>query len=162
MGNKSKCLRCGFVYKGIVSIDPESIEKEEDPQTSRRVVNPDDVHVSRARGGSVFDDFVGSIFGGSPFGGLGDVFGDLFGEFFGYDERDEGYTYDPKYYDSFGNEIYVPDEFERESVVVQDVELLEEQPKTRKKEEAHEHVRTSENHGAGHKKHGGKRRKDNR
>lgn len=159
MGNKSKCLRCGFVYKGIISVDPENIEKEEETKISRRVVNPDEIHVSRARsGGSIFDDFVGGIFGDSVFGGLGDVFGNLFGEFFGYDRGEEGYTYDPKYYDSFGNEIYVPDEFERESVEIYDVELLEEQPKSHHNPRSSVKARPEENHGAKHKKHGGRQR----
>lgn len=124
MGSKAKCLRCGFVYKGIVPVDPETIETEEEPKSSRRVVDPDEVRVSRAGGGSIFGD----IFGGGLFGGLFDSLfgGSIFADIFGVDDIPEGYEYDPKYYDAFGNEIYIPDEFERESVEISDVELLEE------------------------------------
>ena len=126
MGKASKCLRCGYVNKGIIPIDPEKIEREREDEPVRKEVNPDDVHVSRAGGGSIFGD----IFGGGFFGGIGDIFGSLFGGFglFGEDE-DVGYEYDPKYYDDFGNEIDLPDEFERESVEIRDAEVLEEPPK---------------------------------
>ena len=124
MGNRAKCLRCGYTITSIVPIDPEKIEKEqEEPSSRRRVVDPDDVHVSRAGGGSIFGD----LFGGGIFGGLGGIFDSLFGGFdlFG-EEEDSGYEYAPKYYDDFCNEIRLPDEFERESVEITDVELLEE------------------------------------
>lgn len=125
MGNRAKCLRCGYTITSIVPIDPEKIEKEKESEPERREVNPDDVHVSRAGGGSIFGD----IFGGGIFGGIGDIFGSLFGGFdiFGNDE-DAGYEYDPKYYDDFGNEIDLPDAFERDSVEIADVEYLDAQP----------------------------------
>ena len=119
MANKSKCLRCGYTARDIVLIDPEKIEKEEVPKEERREINPDDVRVSRAGGGSIFDSIFGSFFGGSMFGGL---FESLFGE-----PEETGYEYDPKYYDDFGNEIYLPDEFERESVVIDESVITEEQ-----------------------------------
>ena len=129
MGNRAKCLRCGYTVTSIVPIDPEKIEKEKEEEPLRREVNPDDVHVSRAGGGSIFGD----IFGGGIFGGIGDIFGSLFGGFdlFG-DDEETGYEYDPKYYDDFGNEIDLPDEFERDSVEIADVEYLEEKPTSEK------------------------------
>ena len=119
MGKRAKCLRCGYTSKGVIPIDPEKIEKEREQKTERREIHPDDVHISRAGGGGIF----GGLFGGSIFGGLEDLLSGFFGEF---DDGDNGYEYDPKYYDSFGNEIHVPDEFERKSVEIREVELLEE------------------------------------
>lgn len=122
MKNKARCLRCGYIATGIVPIDPEKIEEEEvagEPKTERREINPDNVRISR--GGNR-----GFGFGGL-FGGLEDLLSDFFGVF---DDSPDGYEYDPKYYDSFGNEIYVPDEFERHSIEIKEetVELLEEEP----------------------------------
>ena len=134
MGKSSKCLRCGYTVRAIVPVDPEKIEQEEPTKT--KVINADDVRVSRASGGGLFDSIFGgfgSIFGGG-LGGLfdsifgGSIFGDLFGE-----EEDTGYEYDPKYYDAFGNEIHLPDEFERDSVEISAVEFMEEEPKDEKK-----------------------------
>ncbi len=135
MGKKSKCLRCGYAIKDIVPIDPEKIEKEKEPEPERREIHPDDVHVSRA-GGSIFGD----IFGGGIFGGIGSIFGNLFGGFdiFG-DEESTGYEYDPKYYDDFGNERYVPDEFERESVEISDIEYMEPPAKEEQQASSHAH-----------------------
>ncbi len=157
MGKGAKCLRCGYAIKAIVPIDPEKIEEERDePTAARREINPDDVHVSRAGGGSIFGD----MFGGGLFGGLGGIFDSLFGGFFGMDDDADGYEYDPKYYDDFGNEIYVPDEFERDSVEIENVELLEEKakheesapPPRKSKHEEHEHRHGESKHGGGHKK----------
>lgn len=124
MGNHAKCLRCGYAVTSIVPVDPDKIEQEEpkEENTTHRVVDPDDVYMSRGGGRHVFGD----LFGGGIFGGFGSLFGDLFGvDLFG-DDSDTGYEYDPKYYDDFGNEIDLPDEFERDSVEISDVEYLEE------------------------------------
>ena len=132
MGKSSKCLRCGYTVRAIVPVDPETIEHEEPKKT--KVINADDVRVSRGHGGGLFDSIfgggLGSIFGG----GIGSLFDSLFGGFslFGEDE-DAGYEYDPKYYDDFGNEIELPDEFERESVEISTVEFMEEEPQADKK-----------------------------
>lgn len=143
MGNRAKCLRCGYTIKDIVLIDPEKIEQESEPKTTRKEINPDDVHVSRKGGGSIFGDiFGGGLFGGGIFGGLGGFFDDLFG--FESDDNSQGYEYDPKYYDDFGNEVYIPDEFERDSVEIRDVELLEDQSK-HEHAERHEHAAHNEN-----------------
>ena len=109
MGKKSKCLRCGYAIKDIVPIDPEKIEKEKEPEPERREIHPDDVHVSRA-GGNIFGD-----------------------------EESTGYEYDPKYYDDFGNERYVPDEFERESVEISDIEYMEPPAKEEQQASSHAH-----------------------
>lgn len=144
MGSKAKCLRCGFVYKGIVAIDPEKIETEEEPKSSRRVVDPDEVRVSRAGGGGIFGD----IFGGGLFGGLFDSLfgGSIFADIFGVDDTPDGYEYDPKYYDAFGNEIYIPDEFERESVTIENAELLVESPKHEEPPKTSSHDPTKKPH----------------
>ena len=130
MGKSSKCLRCGYTVRAIVPVDPEKIEKEEEPT---KVISADDVHVSRSNGGGLFDSIFGGL--GSLFGGgIGGLFDSIFGGFgslFGEDE-DTGYEYDPKYYDAFGNEIDLPDEFERESVEIHSVEFMEEDPKDAK------------------------------
>lgn len=120
MGKSSKCLRCGYAVTAIVPIDPEKIEQEEPQKT--KVIAEDRVTVSRASDGGIF----GSLFGG----GIGDIFDSIFGGgLFGgmgiFEEEEDGYTYDPKYYDDFGNEIDLPDEFERDSVEVTQVETLE-------------------------------------
>lgn len=128
MANKSRCLRCGYTVKDVVLIDPEKIEKEEEPKEVKREINPEDVRVSRA-GGNIFDSLFGGFFGGSMFGGL---FDSLFGE-----PEDTGYEYDPKYYDDFGNEIYVPDEFERESVVIDASEITVEHEPKKEERKAH-------------------------
>lgn len=143
MGKRSKCLRCGYTVKSVISIDPEKIEQEKttkEEQSVRKEIHPDDVHVSRA-GGSIFGD----IFGGGIFGGFGSIIDSIFGGFdiFGSDNS-RGYEYDPKYYDDFGNEIYLPDEFERESVEIADVELLEDMPKREKQERREESPRREE------------------
>lgn len=124
MGLRAQCLRCGYAVTSIVPIDPEKIEKEGEPRSSHRVVDPDNVRVSRGQSGSVFDD----IFGGGLFGGIGSIFGSLFGmDLFG-EEESTGYEYDPKYYDDFGNEIDLPDEFERESVEIDADQITEVPP----------------------------------
>ena len=128
MGKSAKCLRCGYTVRAIVPVDPEKIEHEEPTKT--KVIGADDVRVSRASGGGLFDSIFGG-FGGLFGGTFGGLFGSLFGDFFGEDE-DAGYEYDPKYYDDFGNEIDLPDEFERESVEISTVEFMEEDPKERK------------------------------
>ena len=134
MGKRAKCLRCGYTVSAIVPIDPKKIEHE--PDEERKEINPDRVHVSRA-GGSIFDD----IFGGSIFGNLGGIFGNIF-DFFGVDDYgSDGYEYDPKYYDDFGNEIYVPDEFERESVEIDASEISEVQPSEHDRTHEHSHER---------------------
>ena len=121
MGQRAKCLRCGYAVTSIVPIDPEKIEKEDEPRSSHRVVDPDEVRMSRNGGGGFFDD----IFGGGLFGGIGSIFGSLFGmDLFG-EEESSGYEYDPKYYDDFGNEIDLPDEFERESVEIDADQITE-------------------------------------
>ena len=128
MGRRSKCLRCGYAVSAIIPIDPKKIEHDNEPDSEHREVDPDKVRVSRA-GGSIFDD----IFGGSIFGNIGNIFGSLFGGFGLFeDDGADGYEYDPKYYDDFGNEIYLPDEFERESVEIDNVEILEEEPQNNK------------------------------
>ena len=126
MGKRAKCFRCGYTVSAIVPIDPKKIEHE--PNEERKEINPDDVHVSRA-GGSIFDE----LFGGSIFGSIGGLFGNIF-DFFGVnDDRADGYEYDPKYYDDFGNEIYLPDEFERESVEI-DASVISEEQEPEKEE----------------------------
>ncbi|MCI8488024.1 hypothetical protein [Pumilibacter intestinalis] len=122
MGKSAKCLRCGYTVKAVIPVEPDKIEHEQSAE-ERREIDPKNVRMSRS-GGGIFED----IFGGSIFGNLGNIFGGLFGGFGLFDDEPDGYEYDPKYYDDFGNEIYIPDEFERESVEIADVEILEEQP----------------------------------
>ena len=133
MGKSSKCLRCGYTVRAIVPIEPEKIEQEaKADKEPTKVIRADEVRVSRGTGGGLFDSIFGgidSIFGG----GLGSLFDSIFGGFslFGEDE-DAGYEYDPKYYDDFGNEIDLPDEFERDSVEISAVEFMEEDSKESK------------------------------
>lgn len=127
MGRSAKCLRCGYKVKAIVPVDPEKIEHERDDEPVRKSIDPDSIRVSRASGGGLFGD----LFGGGLFGGL---FGDILGGFDIFGDMTDGYEYDPKYYDDFGNEIYLPDEFERESVEIENVEYLEEPDKTKRQE----------------------------
>ena len=115
---RAKCRRCGYEVKDVALTGEQEQEQGKDEPATTREVSPDEVHVSRSGGGSLFDD----LFGGGIFGGL---FGNLFGGIFGSDE-DRGYEADPRYYDDFGNEIDLPDEFERESVLIEDVEVYEE------------------------------------
>ncbi len=135
MGKSSKCLRCGYTVKAIIPVDAEKIEQEKEEPT--KVIHADQVKVSRAS-----DSIFGSIFGSDGFfgGGIGGIFDSLFGGFSlcGEDE-DEGYTYDPNYYDDFGNEIEVPDEFERDSVEIDSVELMEDEQKSGKKKNKKKH-----------------------
>ncbi len=137
MGKAAKCLRCGYTVTAIIPVDPEKIEQEEPQKT--KVISEDRVTVSRASDGGIF----GSLFGG----GIGDIFDSIFGGgLFGgmgifEDEEEDGYTYDPKYYDDFGNEIELPDEFERDSVEVTQVETLE---PDQKKSSAPKHKKPSD------------------
>ena len=150
MANKSKCLRCGYTARDMVLIDPEKIEEEGEPKEEKREIDPDDVRVSRAGGGGLFESLFGSFFGGGFFGGS--MFGGLFDSLFGEPEE-TGYEYDPKYYDAFGNEIYVPDEFERESVVIdesvitEEREVKKEERKTRPSENGEEKGENGKGHG---------------
>lgn len=99
MGNKSRCLRCGYVSKNLTVYDDKSDDgktnedKTEEPQKEEekpdvKVIDPCNVYLTHPYG---YEDDSGSGFGfGGPFGSLfddlfGDPIGDLLGGLFGFD-----------------------------------------------------------------------------
>ncbi|MDE7463658.1 MAG: hypothetical protein K2M48_01395 [Clostridiales bacterium] len=83
MGNKSKCLRCGYEVKTLVTVD-ETRKKDED---ETKVIDPADVFISN--GYDDFDDSFGDPFDpfSMLFGNVFDPIGDLLGGLFGLDVR---------------------------------------------------------------------------
>lgn len=90
MGNKSKCLRCGYEIKNLAVVD-ENAEKNDTEQEKieTKVIDPCNVFLTHPYG---YEDDYGTGFGpmGDPFASLfGDLFGDpisdLLGGLFGFD-----------------------------------------------------------------------------
>lgn len=84
MGNKHKCMRCGYEVKTLAVVDEnENKKKKQDDEPETRVIDPKDVYISN--GDAYGDDF------SDPFSALfGDVFdpiGSLLGGLFGFDVR---------------------------------------------------------------------------
>lgn len=92
MGNKNKCLRCGYTVKAPIPAD----ERKQDGEGKReekdevKVIDPANVYVTHPYGYDGYEDDFGAGFGafGSPFSSLfddlfGDPISDLLGGLFG-------------------------------------------------------------------------------
>ena len=90
MGNKSKCLRCGYEVKTLAVVDEsEQNEQRQEEHNDTKVIDPCNVYLTHPYG---YDDDEGTGFGpfGSPFASLfddlfGDPISDLLGGLFGFD-----------------------------------------------------------------------------
>lgn len=96
MGNKARCLRCGFVSKTLVVVDESKTDENDKTENAKKneekpdvkVIDPCNVYLTHPYG---YEDDVGGGFGfGGPFGSIfdelfGDPIGDLLGGLFGFD-----------------------------------------------------------------------------
>lgn len=80
IGNKSKCIRCGYEVRTLVTVD--ETKKKDEPET--KVIDPDNVYISSSV--DVFDDGFDDPFS-MLFGNIFDPIGDLLGGLFGLDVR---------------------------------------------------------------------------
>lgn len=81
IGNKNKCLRCGYEVKTLVTVD-ETEKKDDRPDT--KIIDPSKVYISNGE-----DDFDDGFFDpfSMLFGNIFDPIGDLLGGLFGLDVR---------------------------------------------------------------------------
>lgn len=94
MGNKNKCIRCGYEVHDVAVVkndrdDNEEPKKEKQDEPDVKVIDPCNVYLTHPYG---YDDDFGTGFGpgGDPFASLfgdlfGDPIGDLLGGLFGFD-----------------------------------------------------------------------------
>lgn len=83
IGNKNKCLRCGYEIKTLATVD--ETKKKEEPDT--KIIDPSNVYISNGD-----DDFDGGLFDpfdpfSMLFGNVFDPIGDLLGGLFGLNVR---------------------------------------------------------------------------
>ena len=86
MGNKNKCIRCGYEVKTLAVVDERADDepKTEQEKTETKIIDPCNVYLTHPYGFEDDDGF-GDPFA-SLFGGLfGDPIGDLLGGLFGFD-----------------------------------------------------------------------------
>lgn len=84
IGNKNKCLRCGYEVKNLVVSDGK--QKDDKPET--KVIDPDNVYISSGTQ-EYYDPF------DLLFGNIFDPIGDLLGGLFGLDvDRQRSRTFD--------------------------------------------------------------------
>lgn len=87
MGNKNKCIRCGYEVKTLAVVDERADgdePKTEQEKTETKIIDPCNVYLTHPYGFEDDDGF-GDPFA-SLFGGLfGDPIGDLLGGLFGFD-----------------------------------------------------------------------------
>lgn len=96
IGNKNKCLRCGYEVKTLVVSDRKNND-EGRPET--KVIDPDSVYISNGGYDDSYADPFDMLFG-NIFDPIGDLLGGLFGldvrshrsASFGYDDEEEDYN----------------------------------------------------------------------
>lgn len=92
MGNKNKCIRCGYEAKNLVVVEQKDRQKDEPEkeETETKIIDPCNVYLTHPYG---YEDDFGTGFGpsGDPFVSIidslfgGDPIGDLLGGLFGFD-----------------------------------------------------------------------------
>lgn len=158
MGNKSKCIRCGYEVKTLTVVTENDEKKQEQKQEKDEtiVIDPCNVYLTHPYG---YDDEYGTGYG-SPFDDpfvsiidslFGDPIGDLFGGLFGFDMSPPRR---PR------REDPPPARRKKQGpiVVVDDIEIIEPEKEDKKTEKPHpqhqsEHKNPS---GSAHKKPNGK------
>lgn len=128
MGNKNKCLRCGYEVKTLVPLSEEESKKREREQT--KVIDPNNTYLTDEYGNPVDDDDDGYA---DPFSSIfDDLFGfdpisDLLGGLFGVDVRPQ--------YSAHSKKTAVEDKENDDNVVeVKKVEYLDENGEPVKRE----------------------------
>lgn len=156
IGNKSKCVRCGYEIKTLAVVDENNSndEPKKEEKTETKVIDPCNVYLTHPYG---YEDDYDTGFGpgGDPFASLfddlfGDPISDLLGGLFGINVNPFGGSSRRTYV----RESEEPPKKKKKQgpiVEVNDVEIIEDEPKnkdrTQQQERREEHRERHERHG---------------
>lgn len=143
IGNKSKCVRCGYEIKTLTVVDEKKNEDEPKKEgTETKVIDPCNVYLTHPYG---YEDDYDTGFGpgGDPFASLfddlfGDPISDLLGGLFGININPFGGASHRTYV----RESEEPQKKKKKQgpiVEVNDVEIIEDEPKKTERPEHREH-----------------------